>query len=50
MRNNIIFICYLIYALILITGFMWAIIYKDLSEWWILLLLCLLSVKIKIKN
>lgn len=50
MKNNIIFICYLIYALILIAGFMWAIIYKDLSAWWVLLLLCLLSVKIKTKN
>lgn len=50
MKNNIIFIGYLIYALILIIGFMWAILYKDLSAWWALLLLFLLDVKIKTKN
>lgn len=43
MKNNIVFIAYYLYALFLIGGFFWAVIYKDLSAWWTILLVILLN-------
>jgi hypothetical protein len=43
-KNYLVFIVYYIYALILIVGFMWAVIYKGLSGWWIILLLMLVNI------
>jgi hypothetical protein len=48
----LVFVAYYIYALTLIGGFMWAIIYKDMSAWWVILLLLLLNITpmVKTKN
>jgi len=44
MKHNIVFIAYYIYALLLVFGFMWAVIYENLSGWWVILLLALLNI------
>ena len=50
MKNNIVFIVYYIYALLLVFGFMWAVIYKDLSAWWVILLVVLLNISPEVKT
>jgi len=46
----LVFVAYYLYALCLVVGFMWAIIYKDISAWWVILLIVLLNIAPEIKT
>jgi hypothetical protein len=46
----LVFVVYYIYALTLVAGFMWAVMYRDLSAWWVILLICLLNITPEFKK